>query len=81
MYRLVLIVALLLFLVFLVRQIYRGRPAGRQSPATSEDQMVEDPVCHVFIPRKTAVIRKRDHATQYFCSQACADEFERTSQN
>ena len=65
MYRLILIVLLLTVLYFLLRQMFRGfttpiRDDREKSTARAQDeeqdQMIEDPVCHIFVPKRIAVI-------------------------
>lgn len=74
------IVGLLVFL--LVRASVRsfltglrggGLPAGRR--ATSRDELVKDPVCETYIPRRKAIARGSGENTRYFCSASCADRF------
>ena len=79
MYRLFLIFGLLVLLFVLLKGVYRsskqsGRAAG---PPLDGDQMVQDPVCGVFILRKTAVVRRIENVTNCFCSQECAEKFQR----
>ncbi|MCS6285982.1 MAG: hypothetical protein H8K08_11175 [Nitrospira sp.] len=79
MYRLFLIFGLLVVLFVLLKGVYRsskqsGRPAG---PPLDGDQMVQDPVCGVFVPRKTAVVQQVGNLTNCFCSQECAEKFQR----
>jgi YHS domain-containing protein len=78
MYRVILILGLLVVLYFLVRRALRdfksqGQP-GRLSP--SKDQMVQDPVCRVFVPRGVAVTEEIGGQTYYFCSRSCAHKFQ-----
>jgi YHS domain-containing protein len=78
MYRLFLIFGLLVVLFLLLRSVYRnskpgGRPAG---PTLDGDQMVQDPVCGVFVPRKTAIVQQVGNLTNCFCSQECAEKFQ-----
>ena len=77
MYRLFLIFGLLAVLFVLLKGVYRsskqsGRPAG---PPLDGDQMVQDPVCGVFVPRKTAVVRQIGADTHCFCSRECAEKY------
>jgi len=78
MYRLFLVLGLLVVLFVLVKSVYRnskltGRPAG---PPLDGDQMVQDPVCGVFVPRKTAIVHQVGNLTNCFCSQECAKKFQ-----
>jgi YHS domain-containing protein len=49
-----------------------GRARGR---AALRDELVKDPVCETYIPRRKAIPRSTGAGTYYFCSAACADKF------
>lgn len=79
MYRLLLIIALLTVLYFLLRQVIRGfrnKDVGDRGTYVDQDQMVEDPVCHTFVPRRNAVIETVSGQTHCFCSKQCAAAFQ-----
>jgi len=78
MYRLFLILGLLVMLFVLVKSIYRNsKQAGRPArPPLDGDQMVQDPACGVFVPRKTAIVQQVRGVTNCFCSQECAAKFQ-----
>ncbi|MDH3347051.1 MAG: YHS domain-containing protein [Desulfobulbaceae bacterium] len=40
-----------------------------------KDILVEDPVCHTFVPKKDAIRLRYEGRTYYFCSEACCDSF------
>ncbi len=44
-----------------------------------EDEMVKDPQCGVYYPKKDMIPFLKDGKINYFCSQKCKDEFERGS--
>ncbi|MEW6427482.1 MAG: TRASH domain protein [Thermodesulfobacteriota bacterium] len=52
----------------------RGKSGGGH--ALADDVLVEDPVCHVYVPRGQA-LQTRDAAgtTHYFCSSGCRDRY------
>lgn len=78
MYRILLILVLLLLLYFLIRSAIRelkARSQGRQ--VLDKNQMVQDPVCRVFVPKGSAVIEEIGGQTYFFCSRSCAQKFER----
>lgn len=84
MYRLLLISALLVVLYFLLRQAVRGfknKEVGDRGTSLDQDQMVEDPVCHTFVPRRNAVIEMVSGQTYCFCSKHCADTFQNRQSN
>ena len=79
----------LLILVFLVYFLYRmvrrylgqGRMRDGRSPQGTEmgsvDEMVQDPVCKTYVPRRDAHKRVIQGKTYFFCSRESADAFER----
>lgn len=79
MIRLILVVLLLVALFFLVRGMIRDMKArnGPRTVAGTHDQVVQDPVCLVYVPRESAVATKVGEQTYYFCSKECAQAFER----
>jgi YHS domain-containing protein len=79
MYRILLITALLVVLYLLLRQAVRGfknKEVRDRGTPVDQDQMVEDPVCHTFVPRRNAVIETVSGQTYCFCSKECAVEFQ-----
>lgn len=84
MYRLILVVLLLTVLYFLLRQMFRGFKtpirAGQEKSTVraqdeEQDQMIEDPVCHIFVPKRIALIETIGGREYCFCSQDCAVRF------
>jgi YHS domain-containing protein len=74
--------AVLAFLVFLiirasVHAFLGGLRSGRRPeiPRPGRDDLVKDPICETYIPRRKAITRGSGPATRYFCSAACADKF------
>jgi YHS domain-containing protein len=78
MYRVILILGLLVVLYFLVRKALTGLKSQGQPErlAPGKNQMVQDPVCLVFVPREIAVTEDIGGQTYYFCSQSCAHKFQ-----
>lgn len=79
MYRIIFILVLLIILYFLIRSAVRefGRQGTVERLPKSKDQMVQDPVCRVFVPRGTAVTEVIGGQTYCFCSQGCALTFQK----
>jgi YHS domain-containing protein len=74
--------AVLAILVYLVlRATLRAFLAGMRGtggaslPRPARDELVKDPVCETYIPRRKAIARATGAGTRYFCSAACADRF------
>lgn len=79
MYRIIFVFILLIILYFLLRSAlreFKGRGAADQLP-TDKNQMVQDPVCRVFVPRGTAVTEVIGGQTYCFCGRTCADKFQK----
>ena len=75
--------AVLAFLLFLIirASVYSFlgglRGAARSTPPRRAglDELVKDPVCETYIPRRKAISRGSGPALRYFCSAACADKY------
>jgi len=82
-------VALVVFalLVFLIlRASLAAFVAGLRGPdqtparrAALRDDLVKDPVCETYLPRRKAIARTAAGTTRYFCSVGCAEKFARTA--
>jgi YHS domain-containing protein len=78
--KLLIVVAIIYILYKVVRVVRRGFPAagtnpGRVvSPAAGED-LVEDPVCHTYVPVSHACRASFDGRTLYFCSPKCLERY------
>ena len=46
-----------------------------QSPQVITDEMVIDPHCHVYIPKREALTAKIEGGTVYFCSKECKKKY------
>ncbi len=42
------------------------------------DVLVQDPVCHTFIPRREALRAEKDGKVFFFCSEGCLKRFLRS---
>jgi YHS domain-containing protein len=45
------------------------------------DEMVQDPHCKMYIPRREAIAKTIDGRTYHFCSEACATKFLQQGKN
>ncbi|HBH80786.1 MAG TPA: hypothetical protein DDY39_13245 [Nitrospira sp.] len=84
MYRLILVSLLLTILYYLLRHMFHGfktplqnsqGDSSTQSPGDELDQMIQDPVCHIFVPRRIALIELIGGREYCFCSKECAGKF------
>lgn len=77
-----LLLAVLALVVFLVlraalRNFLAGLGGTRPGAGRSalRDDLVKDPVCETYVPRRKAISRATPAGPRYFCSAACADKF------
>jgi hypothetical protein len=75
--------AVLAFLLFLVVRAsvhaflagLRGGGRPKVPRRAGLDQLVKDPVCETYIPRRKAIARGSGPEVRYFCSATCADKY------
>jgi uncharacterized protein len=76
----------LLFWLMVIRLVLRGlarlfgetqaRPRKGGAPASPPriEDLVQDPVCHTYVPRSRALSARVAGHEQHFCSPACRDK-------
>lgn len=77
--RLMLVAGVLVAGYFLLRSAikqYRGS-SGPVQPPVNRNDMVQDPVCKMYVPRGSAVSADIGGQTYLFCSRDCADTFQK----
>jgi len=85
MVRFILFFAIFLALCYIIRGFLKGlklrkvlktgsKQAGEQPPPIT-DELVQDPVCGVYCPKRDALSLNRQGKTYYFCSDKCRQEF------
>jgi uncharacterized protein len=72
---------LFLILIYLIYRIIKGFWGSAKQIRKSKtmgviDEMVQDPYCETYIPRREAVRKSISGKEYFFCSQECADKFE-----
>lgn len=83
MWRLILFALLALIMYFMVRSAIRGllgqtkgdRPSVRSSGSSSE--LVQDPVCGMYLAKEGALFVRDGERTHFFCSEACRASYQR----
>jgi len=84
MVRLILFSALFLILYYVIKGFLKGlklrkvlktgsKQTSKQPPIT--DELVQDPVCGVYCPKRDALSLNWQGKTYYFCSDKCRQEF------
>jgi YHS domain-containing protein len=76
-----LLISVLLYILYrlLIGPRKKGLHGRKRSAAASnqsvQDVLVEDPVCHTFIPKGQAVQLHHNKQMYYFCSNKCCEMF------
>ena len=70
------------FLAYVLYRVIKGvLSSGRRPVSRNErgaiDEMIQDPFCKTYIPLRDALRRTIDGKEYFFCSQECADKFEK----
>jgi YHS domain-containing protein len=76
--RLMLVAGVLVVAYFLLRSAikeFRGLK-GPVQPPIAKNEMVQDPVCKIYVPRGSAVSADIGGQTYLFCSRDCANTFQ-----
>jgi uncharacterized protein len=78
MLRLIFLIIIIYFLYRLVKGMFgqkKKMPKSRR-PAGFIDEMVQDPYCKTYIPRREAVKKVLGGKEILFCSEECAEKYE-----
>jgi YHS domain-containing protein len=82
MWRLVILLILLVVVYFMVRGALRGLLAKSKDRARAElsgqsAEMVQDPVCGMFVPKEGALFIRNADRTYFFCGDSCRNTYEK----
>ena len=74
------ILAILFFILY--RLLFGGRKKKevsdthfQEQKTVAQDTLVEDPVCHSYVPKQQAIQAVKDDTIYYFCSDKCCKTF------
>ncbi len=67
----------LLYKLLFAKKSVTGEVPNSETPEGQplQDVLVEDPVCHTFVPKGQAESLQVDDQTYYFCSEECRKSF------
>ena len=82
MWRLIVLAVLLIIIYFLVRSAVRGflgkrREVPRTGSTGSVSQLVQDPICGMFVSKEGAYFIRNADRTHFFCSESCRDTYQK----
>ena len=77
----ILIIAILLYILYRLligprkKKVHENKQSEGSSGGAIQDVLVEDPVCHNYIPKGQAVQLHHNKQIFYFCSNKCCEMF------
>jgi YHS domain-containing protein len=60
---------------WIVKHITFSQTGTNQPSGEIDDIMIQDPVCHVYFPKKSGVHFKQNGKDLYFCSPECRQRY------
>jgi len=79
--RIIIFLALCLAVYYVIKGYFkdlglqRGQRPDSRCPPTITDELVQDPICGVYFPKKDALSLIWRGKTYYFCSEECRQKF------
>jgi YHS domain-containing protein len=82
MWRLIVLAVLLIIIYFLVRSAVRGFLGKRQEVSRAGStgplsELVQDPICGMFVSKEGAYFIRNADRTHFFCSESCRDTYQK----
>jgi YHS domain-containing protein len=82
MWRMIVLAIALVILYFMVKSAVRsffgkGRNIAKIPPGGPASELVQDPVCGMFITKEGALFVRHDGQTQFFCSDVCRASYQK----
>ncbi len=77
MLRLIFFIFLLLVLYYILHLLIRDMPGSRKkmNRKPEPEELVQDPCCQTYIPKRSAVKKKIDGKLLYFCNRDCMKKY------
>jgi YHS domain-containing protein len=78
--------AIILLILYLLYRLFRWiflpggkvvKPLPREDSGSPREDLVEDPVCHTYLPASQARKARFDGQDLYFCSEECLEKYRR----
>lgn len=79
--RLVIYLVLIYFAVRLIKGILAPFQVKQKETGNESEEMVKDPACGVYIPKKDAIGKKVKGERLFFCSRECYIKFKNSDNN
>jgi uncharacterized protein len=82
LWRLLILTVLLIIVYFMVKSALRGlfgtKPQQRSVGSPPAAEMVQDPICGMYVPKEGAYFLRQGSLTHFFCSEACRVSYVKT---
>ena len=80
MFRFIVFILLIYLIYKIVNNFRKIKPESSEnsqykSPPAVEEDLVEDPVCHTYVPLSQAYRKEISGKEYYFCSQQCCEKY------
>jgi len=77
MTRLILFIILFFILYAILRILIKDAPIWRKKlyKETKSEELVQDPYCQTYIPKRSAIKKRVSGKNYYFCKQECLKKF------
>ncbi len=77
MLRFILFILLILILYYVLHFLIKDMPSLRKkmSRGSEPEELVQDPSCQTYIPKRSAVKKRITGRDYYFCSQECLKRY------
>ncbi len=77
MSRLILFVILSLLLYAILHTLIKDMPARRKklNRVSEPEELVQDPCCHTYVPKRSAIKKEIAGSWFYFCNQGCMENY------
>ncbi len=81
MIRFILFIALILILYYVLHALILNMPSLRKKGkgVSDPEELVQDPYCQTYIPKRTALKGRAAGKGYYFCSRKCLEGFRKKS--
>jgi YHS domain-containing protein len=82
MWRVIVLTILLIILYFMVRSALRGlfgkaKDVARVQSSGLSSELVQDPICGMYVPKEGAYFFRQGNQTHFFCSDSCRISYEK----
>jgi len=81
MFRFFVFIILIYVLYKIIKNVGKLKPAKKENyqfkaSSVEGEDLVEDPVCHTYVPLSQAVKKEISGIDYYFCSKQCGEKYE-----